>query len=41
VSFITYLFKPGNYTGMPGVAAGLAPVLALGVQTFGMDYLQG
>ena len=37
VSFITYLFKPGNYTGMPGVAAGLAPVLALGVHTFGME----
>jgi len=37
VSFITYLFKPGNYTGMPGVAAGLAPALALGVVTFGME----
>ncbi len=37
VSFITYLFKPGNYTGMPGVAAGLAPALALGIETFGID----
>jgi len=37
ISFITYLFKPGNYTGMPGVAAGLAPALALGVQYFGME----
>lgn len=37
ISFITYLFKPGNYTGMPGVAAGLAPALALGVLTFGME----
>ena len=37
ISFITYLYKPGNYTGMPGVAAGLAPVLALGVHTFGME----
>lgn len=37
VSFITYLFKPGNYTGMPGVAAGLAPALALGIVTFGME----
>jgi len=37
VSFVTYLFKPGNYTGMPGVAAGLAPALALGVATFGME----
>lgn len=37
ISFVTYLFKPGNYTGMPGVAAGLAPALALGVHTFGVD----
>lgn len=37
ISFITYLIRPGNYTGMPGVAAGLAPALALGVDTFGMD----
>ncbi|MEP1096319.1 MAG: SulP family inorganic anion transporter [Cyclobacteriaceae bacterium] len=37
ISFVTYLFKPGNYTGMPGVAAGLAPALALGVHTFGID----
>lgn len=37
ISFVTYLFKPGNYTGMPGVAAGLAPALALGVMTFGMQ----
>jgi len=37
VSFATYLFKPGNYTGMPGVAAGLAPALAMGVLTFGME----
>lgn len=37
ISFITYLFRPGNFTGMPGVAAGLAPALALGVSTFGME----
>lgn len=37
ISFITYLFRPGNYTGMPGIAAGLAPALALGVSTFGME----
>ncbi|QNL22270.1 SulP family inorganic anion transporter [Hyphobacterium sp. CCMP332] len=37
VSFVSYLFKPGNYTGMPGVAAGLAPALALGVSTFGYE----
>lgn len=37
ISFVTYLFRPGNYTGMPGVAAGLAPALALGVSSFGID----
>ncbi len=37
ISFVAYLFKPGNYTGMPGVAAGLAPALALGVETFGYE----
>ena len=37
VSFVTYLFKPGNFTGMPGVAAGLAPALAMGIETFGID----
>lgn len=37
VSFVTYLLRPGNYTGTPGVAAGLAPALALGIETFGME----
>lgn len=37
ISFISYLFRPGNYIGTPGVAAGLAPVLALGVHTYGMQ----
>jgi MFS superfamily sulfate permease-like transporter len=37
VGFITFLFRPGNYIGVPGVAAGLAPVLAMGVHTFGME----
>lgn len=37
VSFTTYLFRPGNYTGVPGIAAGLAPALALGVSTFGYE----
>ncbi len=37
ISFITYLFKPGNYTGMPGVAAGLAPALAMGISLFGFE----
>lgn len=37
VSFITSLFRTGNYTGTPGIAAGLAPVLALGIHTFGIQ----
>ena len=37
VSALTYFIKPGNYTGMPGVAAGLAPALALGVHSFGAE----
>ncbi len=37
VSFITFLFRPGNYVGTPGVAAGLAPVLALSIHKFGME----
>ncbi|MDP1591213.1 MAG: SulP family inorganic anion transporter, partial [Prosthecobacter sp.] len=37
VSFVTFLFKPGNYVGTPGVAAGLAPVLALSIHKFGME----
>lgn len=37
VGFFTYLFRPGNYTGTPGIAAGLAPVLAMGVHMFGIQ----
>lgn len=37
VSFLVYLVRPGNHVGIPGVAAGLAPVLALGVHKFGMQ----
>jgi MFS superfamily sulfate permease-like transporter len=37
VSFICYLVRPGNHVGVPGVAAGLAPVLALGVHKFGFQ----
>ncbi len=36
ISFVTFLFRPGNYVGVPGIAAGLAPVLAMGVHQFGM-----
>ncbi|MFB5651430.1 SulP family inorganic anion transporter [Leptospira wolffii] len=37
VGFITALFKPGNFVGVPGIAAGLAPALALGIHTFGRE----
>jgi len=37
VGWINAWIKPGNYIGAPGVAAGLAPVLALGVASFGME----
>lgn len=37
VGFISFLFRPGNYIGVPGIAAGLAPVLAMGIHTFGME----
>ncbi|HWO23646.1 MAG TPA: SulP family inorganic anion transporter [Kofleriaceae bacterium] len=35
LSFCCYLFRVGNHIGVPGVAAGLAPVLALGVHRYG------
>ena len=37
VAFIFALFRPGNYIGAPGIAAGLAPILAMGVATFGIE----
>ncbi len=43
VAFASFLgwflswFRPGNYIGSPGIAAGLAPILAMGVATFGME----
>lgn len=37
IGWINAWIKPGNYIGAPGVAAGLAPVLALGVANFGME----
>lgn len=36
IAFIFALFRPGNFIGAPGIAAGLAPILAMGVATFGM-----
>ncbi len=37
VGWINAFFRPGNFVGCPGIAAGLAPVLALGVATFGLE----
>jgi MFS superfamily sulfate permease-like transporter len=37
ISFVLYLVRPGNHIGVPGVAAGLAPILALGIQHFGRE----
>lgn len=37
VSFLCYLARPGNHVGVPGVAAGLAPVLAMGIHHFGYE----
>lgn len=36
IGFVCSLFRPGNYNGVAGISAGLAPMLALGVHTFGM-----
>ncbi|TXI27604.1 MAG: SulP family inorganic anion transporter [Nitrosomonas oligotropha] len=37
IGWINAWFKPGNFIGSPGVAAGLAPVLAMGVAAFGIQ----
>lgn len=37
IGWINAWFRPGNYIGCPGIAAGLAPALALGVSSFGMQ----
>lgn len=39
-SFIGWMFawfRPGNFIGAPGIAAGLAPILAMGVSIFGIS----
>ena len=39
-SFIGWIFawfRPGNFIGAPGIAAGLAPILAMGVSMFGIE----
>src|SRR5690348_1279546 len=37
IGWITAFFKPGNFVGVPGVAAGLSPMLAIGVAKFGIE----
>ena len=37
IGFLFAWFRPGNYIGAPGIAAGLAPILALGVAEFGIE----
>ena len=37
VGWLFAWFRPGNFIGSPGIAAGLAPVLALGVASFGIQ----
>ncbi|MCH9645853.1 MAG: SulP family inorganic anion transporter [Proteobacteria bacterium] len=37
IGFIFAWFRPGNFIGAPGIAAGLAPILAMGVATFGIE----
>ncbi|MBX3306430.1 MAG: SulP family inorganic anion transporter [Nitrospira sp.] len=37
IGWINAWIKPGNFVGCPGIAAGLAPVLAMGVASFGME----
>ncbi|MBA4141680.1 MAG: SulP family inorganic anion transporter [Nitrosospira sp.] len=37
IGWINAWIRPGNYIGCPGIAAGLAPVLAMGVALFGIE----
>lgn len=37
IGWINAWIRPENFIGCPGIAAGLAPVLAMGVSTFGMS----
>ncbi|AKH38688.1 MULTISPECIES: SulP family inorganic anion transporter [Nitrosomonas] len=37
IGWINAWLRPGNFIGAPGIAAGLAPVLAMGVATFGWE----
>jgi MFS superfamily sulfate permease-like transporter len=37
IGFLFAWFRPGNFIGAPGIAAGLAPILAMGVAEFGIE----
>ena len=37
IGFALSFYKTGNYIGVPGITSGLAPVLALGVDDFGLQ----
>ncbi|MDP3021834.1 MAG: SulP family inorganic anion transporter [Sulfuricurvum sp.] len=37
VGFVFAIFRPGNYIGAPGIAAGSAPIIAVGIATFGIE----
>ncbi len=37
IGWVNAFLKPGNFIGVPGVAAGLAPALAMGVHAFGIE----
>ena len=40
IGWINAWLRPGNFIGAPGIAAGLAPVLAMGVATFGWENIE-
>ncbi|MDP2076789.1 MAG: SulP family inorganic anion transporter [Sulfuricurvum sp.] len=37
VGFVFAIFRPGNSIGAPGIAAGSAPIIAVGIATFGIE----
>jgi MFS superfamily sulfate permease-like transporter len=37
IAFVFAIFRPGNYIGAPGIAAGSAPIIAMGIASFGIE----
>ena len=37
IGWVSAFVRPGNFVGVPGIAAGLSPVLAIGVARFGIE----